>query len=65
MLLKILQTSQENIYFRAFFNKVVGLNKQPAKDTLTQVFSCEIWYIFKNTFFTEYFRTAASDRKEN
>ena len=30
------------------------------KETLTQVFSCELCEIFKNTFFTEHLRVAAS-----
>ena len=30
------------------------------KETLTQVFSCEICKIFKNTFFTEHLRMTAS-----
>ena len=31
------------------------------KETLAQVFSCEFYEIFKNTFFTEHLRTTASD----
>ena len=30
------------------------------KEILTQVFSCESYEIFKNTFFTEHFRVSAS-----
>ena len=30
------------------------------RETLAQVFSCEFWAIFKNTFFTEHLRTTAS-----
>ena len=30
------------------------------KEALTQVFSCEFYEIFKNTFFTEHLRTIAS-----
>ena len=30
------------------------------KEPLAQVFSCESWKIFRNTFFTEYLRTTAS-----
>ena len=30
------------------------------KETLAQVFSCELCKIFKNTFFTEHLRTTAS-----
>ena len=30
------------------------------KETLAQVFSCEFYEIFKNTFFTERVQTAAS-----
>ena len=29
------------------------------KESLTQVFSCEFWEIFKNTYFEEHLRTAA------
>ena len=35
-----------------FFNKVADFKKE----TLAQVFSCEFWEIFKNTFFTEHLR---------
>ena len=31
------------------------------KETQTQVFSCEFCEIFKNTFFVEHLRTAASN----
>ena len=40
-----------------FINKVAGLRK---KDTLTRVFSCEFYEIFKNTFFTEHLWFTAS-----
>ena len=47
-----------------FFNKVADL--KPAtllkKETPTQVFSCEFCEIFKNTFPTEHFQAAASDK---
>ena len=29
--------------------------------TLTQMFSCEYWEIFKNTYFEEHLRTAAAE----
>ena len=39
------------------FNKVAGLGLLPyLKETPTQVFSYEIFKIFKNTFFTEHLR---------
>ena len=31
------------------------------KETSAQAFSCEYWKIFKNTYFEEHLRTAASD----
>ena len=45
------------------FNKVAGLQARNyiKKDTLTQVFSCEICEIFKNTYFEELIRTTASN----
>ena len=42
----------------SLFNKVAVL--RPKKDTLAKVFSCEFCEIFKNTFFTEYFRVTTS-----
>ena len=36
------------------------INATLLKETLVQVFSCEFCEIFKNTFFTEHFRTTAS-----
>ena len=50
MFLEISQNSQENTC--AFFNKVAGL---------AQVLSCEFCETFKNAFFTEHFRTTASE----
>ena len=52
VLLNILQISQENTCASLFFHNVGG----PKKETLTQVFSCEICNIFKKTFFTEHLR---------
>ena len=46
--LEILQNSQENSCARVFFNKVTG--NYIKKETLAQVFSCEFFKIFKNTF---------------
>ena len=45
------------------FNKVAGLQARNyiKKDTLTQVFSCEICEIFKYTYFEELIRTTASN----
>ena len=44
-----------------FLNKVVF--NFIKKQTLAQVFSCEFWENFKNTFFTEHLRTTASDKR--
>ena len=44
--LKISQNLQENTCVSLFFNKVAGLR--------AQVFSCEFFKVFKNTFFTEH-----------
>ena len=39
-------------YVSLFFNKVAGAARNFVKeDALAQVFSCEFWKIFKNTFF--------------
>ena len=54
--LKILQNLQENNRTRVTFL----IKLQAKKETLAQVFSCEFCNIFKNTFFTEHLRTAAS-----
>ena len=56
-----MQNSQDNIYARVSFNKVAGLGSE--KQTLTQVFSYEVYKIAKNTFFTEHLRTTASQNK--
>ena len=45
-----------------FFNKIAGL--RPAtllKKRFWHMFSCEFCQIFKKTFFTDYFRTTASE----
>ena len=75
--LQILQNSQEKTCGRvSCFNKVAGLRPQACdfikketlasdfikKETLAQVFSCEFSEISKNTFFTEHFRTTASQQ---
>ena len=59
---KISQNSQENTRAISFLiNKVAdGASNFIKKETLAQVFSCEFWKIFKNTFFTEHFWTSAS-----
>ena len=41
----------------SFFNKLEDLY---SKVTPKQVFSCEIWEIFKNAYFEEHLRTPAS-----
>ena len=54
MFLKISQISQENMCWSLFLIKF-------KKETSTQVFSCEICEIYKNTYFEEHLRTIASD----
>ena len=49
--------SQENTCARVSF--LINFIK---KETLAQVFSCEIFEISKNTFFTEYLRPTASEK---
>ena len=58
MFLKISQISQENTCTRVCRAKACNLIK---KETLAQVFSCEIYEIFKNTFFREHLQTTASE----
>ena len=45
-------------YLQALFNKVLGLQAcnfiKRDSNTPTQVFSCEYWEIFKNTYFKGY-----------
>ena len=62
LVLKILQNSQENTWARVyFFNKVAGAAyKFAKKETLAQVFSCELCKIFKNNIFTEHLWMTAS-----
>ena len=55
--LKNSQTSPRNACARASFL----IKMQPAfaiKDTPAQMFSCEIYEVFKNTYFVEYLQTA-------
>ena len=56
--LEISQNSQKNTCARVSF-----LIKLQALGTLAQVFSCEFCEISKNTFFTEYVWTTASEWK--
>ena len=45
----------------SLLNKAAGLQAcNFTKETPTQVFSCEIYEIFKNTYFEEYLRMTAS-----
>ena len=48
--LKVSQIPQETTCVESPFNKVAG------PETSTQVFSCEICEIFKNSYFTEEFQ---------
>ena len=51
-----------------FLNKIAGLRPEACnlikKEALAQVVSCEIFEIFKNTFFIQHLRTTASDTKQ-
>ena len=58
MYLKISQISQETTY-ESLLNKAAGLELYQ-KETLTQLLSCEICEIFKNAYFEDHLRTAAS-----
>ena len=51
--LKISQISQENTLLESVFNKVTDLKglQRYQKETATQMFSCEIYEIFKDTIF--------------
>ena len=55
MFLEISQNSQENTCARGVFLTQAF--------SPTQVFSCEIYEISKNTFYTEHLQKAASDYK--
>ena len=48
----------------SFFNKVVSLQAWNfiKKDSNTEVLSCEIWEIIKNTHFAEHLQTTASGK---
>ena len=61
MFLKILQILQENTCVGV---STAGLQLY-WKQAPTQLFSCEICEIFKNTYFVEHLRTAASDGSES
>ena len=58
MFLEISQNSQENTSARVSF--LIKLQAS-GTDTLAQVFSCDFYNIFKDTFFTEHRWAAASD----
>ena len=53
MFLKFSQYSQEYTSL-GVSNKVAGPKVNFIKETPVQVFSCEYWEIFKNTFFVEH-----------
>ena len=48
----------KHLWRSLFFNYVAGLRSAKIK-TPTQVFFCQFYKIFENTFFTEYFRATA------
>ena len=58
---KISQISQEKTCIGVFLMKLQTWDRQLCqKETPTEVFSYEIWEFFKNTYFEEHPRTAAS-----
>ena len=54
LFLKILQYPQETAVLKSLFQKVAGLK---ALETLTQMFYCEHFEIFKTTYFEKHIRT--------
>ena len=62
VLTNFVKITGKQLFQSLFFNKVLGL--RPAtllkKETLEQVFSCEFYDIFKNTFFHRTTLVAAS-----
>ena len=50
---KFVKLTGKHLCQSLIFNKFAGLRLE----TLTQVFSCEFWEIFKNTIFTEHLWT--------
>ena len=62
MFLKILQTSQESTCVGDLLYEVVGIQSASfLKETPTQVLPCEVCETFKNIYFEEHLRTAASE----
>ena len=65
---KLLKNSLENTCAEIFFDKVPGWRSATIfKKKLTQMFPCEFWEIFKNTYFVEQLRIAVflmSDQAE-
>ena len=66
MFFEISHNSQENTCVRVSF--LIKLQAEACniikKEALAQVFSCEIFEISKNTFFTEHLQATASESKE-
>ena len=60
VLLKIFQNLKENPCVGASIKKIKNKKKIIKKETPTQVLSCELCEIFKNSFFTEHLRVTAS-----
>ena len=63
MFLQILQTSQENTCARvSFLIKLQALGRKSIKkEAVAQVFSCEVYKIYKNTFFIKHNWATASE----
>ena len=59
LFLKTSEISQENNCVGVSFNNVAGLNANNFIKKKLQLFFCEIYEIFKNTYFEEHLRTTA------
>ena len=64
MLFKISQNSLENICVGASFLIKLQTSGLTKKEIPTQVLYCEFYEIFKNTYFVEHMRRAASETKD-
>ena len=66
ILYKINRNNSQEVYFGESKHSGIlqkkGVLKNSAIFTGQHLFSCEYWEIFKNTYFEEHLRTAASER---
>ena len=68
LLKNLAKVAEKHLCQILIFNKIAGLRpatslKKEALASLAQLFSCEFCEIFKNTFFIEHLRKAASKTK--